>query len=252
MRRRWIHLRALSRQFGRIADPYIGCRRRRLPPAPPHGIRGAKGGGLAARRQPLRVKMLEIPMHQTKTGPGGDPPPRARRNPERRETHGVEWIDDYAWLRAGNWREVLREPEKLPAPIREHLEAENAYGARLLAPVKGLRRELVREMRARLKEDDSEAPQSDGAYAYYARYRRGGQHRIYCRTQREGGKETILLDGDGLAAGKTFFNLFDARHAPDHAKVAWSCDDKGSELFTIRVREIASSLDLPDQVENSA
>jgi oligopeptidase B len=191
-------------------------------------------------------------MPQEKKGPGGGAPPKARRNPERRQAHGVEWIDDYAWLRTENWREVLREPEKLPAPIRDHLEAENAYTARMLAPVKSLRGELVREMRARLKEDDSEAPQPDGAYAYYSRYRRGGQHRIYCRTLRDGGKETILLDGDALAAGKTFFNLFDARHAPDHAKFAWSCDDKGSELFTIRVREIASGVDLPDQVENSA
>ncbi|HXW18972.1 MAG TPA: S9 family peptidase [Roseiarcus sp.] len=190
-------------------------------------------------------------MAQAKRGPAVDQPPKAERRPERRLAHGVEWIDDYAWLRAQNWREVLRAPAKLPAAIREHLEAENGYADRVLAPVKGLRRELVREMRARLKEDDSEAPQPDGPYAYYARYRHGGQHRIYCRTRRDGGKETILLDGDALAEGKTFFNLFYARHAPDHARIAWSCDDKGSELFTIRVREIASGADLPDQVENS-
>jgi oligopeptidase B len=190
-------------------------------------------------------------MPQASKGPTGDGPPKAQRRPERRIAHGVEWIDNYSWLRAENWREVLREPEKLPAGIRGHLDAENAYTDRLLAPVKGLRRELVREMRARLKEDDSEAPQPDGPYAYYARYRHGGQHRIYCRTRRERSKETILLDGDALAAGRTFFNLFYARHAPDHAKIAWSCDDKGSELFSIRVRDIASGADLPDQVENS-
>src|SRR3984957_7533410 len=193
--------------------------------------------------------MLERTMTQ-KSNPRALPPPKAAKAPERRSAHGVEWTDDYAWLKAENWREVLRAPARLPARIRGHIEAENAYSAGVLAPLKGLRRELVREMRARLKEDDSEAPQSDGPYAYYTRYRHGGQHRIFCRTPRGGGKETVLVDGDALADGKTFFNLFDARHAPDHARIAWSADDKGSELFAIRVRDIASGADLQDRVEN--
>src|SRR5579872_2857739 len=168
--------------------------------------------------------------------------PRAERKPERRTAHGRAWTDDYAWLRAENWREVLRDPKQLPAPIRRHLDAENAYSAEILGPFKALKRELAREMRARLKEDDSEAPQPDGPYAYYTRYRHGGQHRIFCRIPRGG--------GDALAAGKTFFHLFDARHSPDHGKLAWSADDKGSELFAIRVRDIASGADLDDRVEN--
>jgi oligopeptidase B len=177
--------------------------------------------------------------------------PKAEKRPERRSAHGVEWTDDYAWLKAENWREVLRDPKRLPAPLRRHLDAENAYSARVLAPFKALRRELVREMRARLKEDDSEAPQPDGSYAYYARYRHGGQHRIFCRTPRDGGAEAVLIDGDLLAAGKTFFQLFDARHSPDHGKIAWSADDKGSELFAIRIRDLASGDDLADRVDNT-
>jgi oligopeptidase B len=194
--------------------------------------------------------MLERTM--TQLSDKSDPEtPKAEKRPERRLAHGVEWIDDYSWLRAENWREVLRDPKRLPAPLRRHLDAENAYSARALAPFKALRRELVREMRARLKEDDSEAPQPDGPYAYYARYRHGGQHRIFCRTPRDGGAEAVLIDGDALAAGKTFFQLFDARHSPDHGKIAWSADDKGSELFAIRVRDLASGDDLGDRVENT-
>ena len=206
-----------------------------------------KAEDLRLQRRP----MLERTMTQPQTNLSADAPPRPERLPAARAAHGVEWIDDYAWLKAENWREVLRDPRRLPAPIRRHLEAENAYSARVLAPFKTLRRELVREMRARLKEDDSEAPQPDGPYAYYTRYRHGGQHRIFCRTPREGGKETVLIDGDALAAGKTFFQLFDARHSPDHGRIAWSADDKGSELFTIHVRDVAADADLGDRVEAS-
>ena len=135
------------------------------------------------------------------------------------------------WIRADNWREVLRDPAALPADIRALLEAENAYADAMLAPTRALQRQLAREMRARLKEDDSEVPQTDGPYAYYSRFRHGGQHRIFCRRPRGGGKETILLDGDARAAGKAFFHLTFARYSPDHGKLAWSADDKGSEMY---------------------
>ena len=186
-------------------------------------------------------------MTQTKTR-GDDAPPVARKRPAHRSAHGVRWIDDYAWLKADNWRDVLRDPATLPADIRDLLEAENAYAERQLAASRPLQRRLVREMRARLQEDDSEVPAPDGPFSYYPRFRHGGQHRIFCRQPRDGGDETILLDGDARAAGKAFFQLLDARHSPDHGKIAWSADDKGSEIFTIRVRDLERDIDLDDAV----
>jgi oligopeptidase B len=177
-------------------------------------------------------------------------PPVAARLPEKRSAHGVEWVDDYAWLRAANWREVLRDPRALPPSIRAALKAENAYARQTLEPARALQRQLAREMRARLKEDDSEVPQPDGPFAYYARFRPGGQHKIFCRQPREGGAETVLVDGDARAAGKAFFQFLDARHSPDHARVAWSADDKGSEIFTLHVRDVEAGADLDDIVGN--
>ncbi len=107
-------------------------------------------------------------------------------------------------------------------------------------------------MRARLVEDDSKPPQTDGPWAYYPRYRPGGQHRLVCRRPRDGGDETILLDGDALAVGNAFFSLAAARHSPDHAKLAWAADDLGSELMTIRVRDLATGRDLDDRVVHAA
>ena len=177
-------------------------------------------------------------------------PPRAAKLPRLQSAQGQQWVDDYSWIRADNWRDVLRDPANLPAPIRELLEAENAYADQALAPTRALQRELAREMRARLKEDDSEPPQSDGPFAYYTRFRHGGQHRIFCRKPRGGGKEDVLIDGDARAAGKAFYQLRGARHSPDHGKIAFSADEKGSELHTIHVRDIDAAADLDDQIEN--
>ena len=177
--------------------------------------------------------------------------PDVETRPHVHVTHGVTVADPYAWLRAENWQEVLREPAALPADIRAMLEAENRYADAVLAPTAALRGDLRAEMRGRIKEDDSDVPVSDGPFEYYARHRDGGQHEILCRRPRGGGDEQILLDGDALAAGKPSFHLGDAHHAPDHRLLAWSVDERGSELYTIRVRDLATGLDLPDSLPST-
>jgi len=70
----------------------------------------------------------------------------------RKETAAA---DPYAWLRADNWQDVLRDPSVLDPEIRTYLEAENTYTDAAMAPLENLRRDLVREMRGRIKEDDA-------------------------------------------------------------------------------------------------
>ncbi len=176
--------------------------------------------------------------------------PLAATLPTRREAHGVTWTDDYAWLRADEWREVMRDPKRLPADIRAHLEAENDHADAFFAGKRAMVRRLVKEMRGRIKEDDGSPPAPDGPYAYLVRHRTGGQHPILSRMPRAGGEETILLDGDAEAAGG-YFALGGAAHSPDHALLAWSADTAGAELYTIRVRRLADGVDLDDAVREA-
>ena len=175
-------------------------------------------------------------------------PPLAEVRPHEVSIHGRRIADEYAWLKAPNWREVLKDGDALPEDIRAHLLRENAYADAFLAPLETLRRDLVAEMRGRMKEDDRSVPQPDGPFAYYMRHRDGGQHPLSCREPRGGGEETILLDGDREGDGLAYFDLGDAVHSPDHARLAWSADIAGSELYTIRVRDLATGEDLPDTV----
>ncbi|MEF3366681.1 S9 family peptidase [Methylocystis sp. 9N] len=178
-------------------------------------------------------------------------PPFAAQRPTRKVTHGRALDDPYAWLAADNWREVLRDPSALPDEIAALIKAENAYCDRVTAPLKALRETLVAELRARIKEDDSDVPEPDGPFAYYGRFREGGEHPLYCRTPRGGGPETILFDGEALAAGSDFFDIGETAHAPDHAQLAWSVDDKGSELYAIRTRALADGVDRADVVTDT-
>ncbi|MEN3237587.1 S9 family peptidase [Methylobacterium ajmalii] len=190
------------------------------------------------------------------------PPAAAPVAPVRPVTvtvHGRAVTDPYAWLKAENWKDVLKDPSALPAEIRDLLVAENAYADAALSGTTALRETLVAEMRGRIREDDGSVPDLDGPFAYYTRYREGGQHPLVCRRPAAavapglvgdlGGEgEEILIDGDREGEGHAFFSLEDASHSDDHRLVAWSADTKGSELYTIRVRDLATGRDLEDRV----
>jgi oligopeptidase B len=179
-------------------------------------------------------------------------PPRAEERLVTTTHHGHARVDEFAWLRAENWQEVMRNPGALPADIRAHLEAENAWFAAEMADTEALRETLFREMKGRIKEDDSTVPAPDGPWAYAVRYVEGGQHPLYVRERRAGGGEEIMLDGNALAEGRAYFRIAGAFHSPDHGLLAWASDDAGSEFFTIAVRDLATGQELADRIADAA
>jgi oligopeptidase B len=179
------------------------------------------------------------------------PAPIAPRRPHSFTTHGIALTDDYAWLKDANWQEVLRDPSLLDADIRKYLEAENDYTESVLGHTASLQKTLVKEMRGRIKEDDSSVPAPDGPFAYFRKFREGGQHAMFGRMPRDGGEIEIVLDGDKLASNQTYFRFGGSRHSPDHRLVAWSADIKGSEYFSIQVRGWADRADCDDLVEET-
>ena len=178
-------------------------------------------------------------------------PPAAQRKPRFCVYHGVELVDEYAWLRADNWQEVMREPTALAPDIRSYLEAENAYTHAMLADTEPLQGTLYAEMKARIKEDDSTVPAPDGAFEYFVSYVTGGQYPRICRRPRGGVGEEILIDGNKEAQGKAYWQLGPTAHSPDHRFLAYAVDKKGSELFTIKIRDLATGRDLREAIPDT-
>ena len=200
---------------------------------------------------------VDTEARKLREGPGGaeiqasaqaKQPPLAEKRPLTSTYHRHSRSDDYSWLRAANWREVMRNPAALPADIRAYLEAENAWFARETADLQELQKTLFEEMRGRIKEDDSTVPSPDGLWEYAVRHIEGGQHPLHVRLPRGGGAEQIMLDGDALAAGRAFFKIGGAFHSPDHGLLAWSHDDAGSEYYTLSVRNLETGHDLADAI----
>src|SRR5690349_11091260 len=179
-------------------------------------------------------------------------PPLPRKDPKRIEQLGRVRVDDYAWMKDDNWQKVLRDPSVLKADVREHLMAENAYTAALLASTEALQKQLFEEMKGRIKEDDSSVPSPDGPWEYYSRYEIGAEHPVHARRPRGSqAGEQVLLDEDALSKGKAYFQVGAASHSPDHAHYAWAADEQGSEYFTIRVKDLASGAEVGPPIESA-
>jgi len=178
--------------------------------------------------------------------------PVAKQIPHKISVHGDLRNDSYNWLRASNWKDVMRDPQVLPQKIREYLEAENAYIDCVMADTNMLQGRLLAEMRGRIKEDDSSVPKPHGLYVYYTRYRDGGQHPILCRKLKCEGKEEVLFDGDHEAKGNASFHFGGATHSPCHSLLVYAVDLKGSERYSIHVRDIKQGKDISDEISDTS
>ncbi|MEO8178025.1 MAG: S9 family peptidase [Deltaproteobacteria bacterium] len=192
-------------------------------------------------------------------------PPHPPKLPHEATVHGITRQDPYHWLRDDNWQQVMRQPEVLAPRIRAHLDLENAHADAAMAPTNALQETLFAELKGRIKEDESSVPAKDGAYLYYTRYELGAQHPRYCRrpvaplpsplsTHRAtlGAEEEVLFDADAASQGHAYFSARGVAHTRDHRRLAYAVDTNGSEYYEVRLRDLATSAELPDRIANTS
>ncbi len=179
-------------------------------------------------------------------------PPVAAKKPHFATFHNVRREDPYHWLRADNWQEVMQHPETLAPEIRAYLDAENSFfDAEFGQPTEALQEKIYREIRGRIKEDDSGIASPDGPFAYNSRMLEGKQYPQILRTARNGGTEQILLDCN-VEAGDAYFGFAGAEHDPSHRFLAWAADRAGSEYYDIIIRDLATGVDSPEVIAKTA
>src|SRR4029078_9435043 len=77
--------------------------------------------------------------------------PRAQQRPFVQTVQGVSLSDEFAWLKAAHWQEVMRDAKSLDPAIRAYLQAENDYCERALGDTAALQATLFAEMKGRVK-----------------------------------------------------------------------------------------------------
>jgi oligopeptidase B len=165
-------------------------------------------------------------------------PPIAARKPHVNEAHGVQWTDDWHWLRDPNY------PNVQDSEVLDYLKAENAYFEAAMKPHEALVEQLFQEMKGRIKEDDSSVPIKDGDWFYRSAFKEGTQYRDWYRRPAAGGDEMLIYSENEEAEGKEYYRLGAFAVSPDGRLLATLVDDDGSERFKLKVRGLSAGNDI--------
>ncbi len=171
--------------------------------------------------------------------------PVARRDPKTTVLHDQTLSDDFGWMRDKSSPEVIA-----------YLEAENAYTTHAMAGTEELQAKLYSEMLSHIKETDESVPYPYRGWWYSTRTVEGSQYAIHCRRKAaasgeydQAEPEIILLDVNKLAEGHAFMSLGGMAISPDGWLLAYSTDTTGFRQYTLRLRDLHTSQDLPDTAE---
>ncbi|PZE57257.1 oligopeptidase B [Curtobacterium sp. MCPF17_001] len=190
-------------------------------------------------------------------------PPTAAKRPRTRTHHGIDFVDDYEWLR-----------DKESPDTIAYLEAENRYTEGQTEHLSGLRQRLFDEVKTRVQETDLSVPVRMGQWWYFTRTSEGSQYGVQCRAPISGPDdwtppsleaaaedsptgagtlpgEEVVLDGNALAEGHDFFSLGTYDISDDGRRLVYGVDVEGDERYTLAVRDLETGQDLGDTIPNT-
>jgi oligopeptidase B len=168
-------------------------------------------------------------------------PPKAKQTPYKMEKLGDIRVDPYYWMK-----------ERDSKPVLEYITAENDYYKNSLKDAEPITEQLFKEMKARIKEDDTSVPYKEGDYYYYSRVEKGKEYTIYCRKYKNlEAKEEIILDVNELAKGKKYYSASVIDTSPNQEILAYAVDDVGRRFYAIHFKNLKTGKTLTETVPNT-
>jgi oligopeptidase B len=169
--------------------------------------------------------------------------PYLKKKPELKSCHNVTWEDNYSWIHQKNILEVLRDKDKLLPEVKDYLEEENKYTDHHLKDTKYLQKELFDEIKGRIKLDDESLPYKDHTYEYWTKTTKTGNYSIKLRKKINSDEVEEIWNGDEEKEnlGVEYFGVGDLEVSNNDKYLGYSLDTKGSEYYTIFIREIRTN-----------
>ena len=180
--------------------------------------------------------------------------PQLEKKPEIKSCHNKSWTDDYSWIHQSNILEVLKDSSKLLPDVRKYLEDENDYFDHQMEDTKDTQKTLFDEIKGRIKLNDESLPYKDKNYEYWTKTTAKGNYSIKLR--KKIGEEEVeeIWNGDQEKEKlKTeYFGLGDLEVSFNDKYLGFSLDLKGSEYYTIYIRDIKSGKLVTEKIEETS
>ncbi|HPM01705.1 MAG TPA: S9 family peptidase [Candidatus Cloacimonadota bacterium] len=168
-------------------------------------------------------------------------PPIAPEKPVIKSVHGVEWTDEY---------DYMREHKNLPE-VMKYIKAENKYTQKVSKSFHKLQNQIFDEMKNRIREDDVSVPYKKGDWFYYYEIKKGQSYGINYRINLKSKEKQILLDENNMAKGKTFFSVGTYQVSPNDSLLAYSVDFEGAEQYTMMIKNIRNNQHYSEKITNA-
>jgi len=180
--------------------------------------------------------------------------PQLKKKPERKSCHNVAWEDNYSWIHQENILEVLKDGSKLLPEVRKYLEEENSYTDHILKDNKEIEKKLFHEIKGRIKLDDASLPFKDIRYEYWTKTTTKGNYSIKLRKKIGSDEIEEIWNGDKEKEKlKTeYFGIGDLEVSYNDKYLGYSLDLKGSEYYTIYLRDILSGKEITEKIEETS
>ena len=180
--------------------------------------------------------------------------PQLRKKLEVKSCHNISWEDNYSWVHQKNILEVLKDGSKLLPEVREYLNEENKYTDFQLKDTSEIQKTLFKEIKGRIKLEDESLKYKDKAYEYWTKTTEKGNYSIKLR--KKIGTENIeeIWNGDleKKKLNTNYFGVGDLEVSYNDKYLAYSLDVKGSEYFTIYVRDIKTNNLVTEEIKDTS
>ena len=168
--------------------------------------------------------------------------PQLKKKPEIKTCHDITWEDNYSWIHQQDILEVLKDNKKLNPEVKKYLEEENLYTDFHLSDTKNIQKKLFNEIKGRIKLDDESLPYKDLNYEYWTKTTAQGNYSIKLRKKIGGNNIEEIWNGDKEKEKMNveYFGVGDLEVSFNDKYLGYSLDTKGSEYYTIYIRDINS------------
>jgi oligopeptidase B len=166
----------------------------------------------------------------------------------------VTWQDDYSWIHQENILEVLKDKKKLIPEVENYLNQENDYTEHHLKDTKKIQKKLFDEIKSRIKLDDESLKYRDHTYDYWTKTTAKGNYSIKLRKKIGSQEIEEIWNGDKEKENlKTdYFGVGDLEISNNDKYLGYSLDIKGSEYYTIFIRDIKTNKIISKEIPNTS
>ena len=180
--------------------------------------------------------------------------PQLKKKSEIKTCHNSSWEDNYSWIHQDDILEVLKDNKKLNPEVRKYLEDENSYTDFHLSNTKSIQKELFNEIKGRIKLDDESLAFKDFDYEYWTKTTAKGNYSIKLRKKIGTNNIEEIWNGDEEKEklDVEYFGVGDLEVSFNDKYLGYSLDTKGSEYYTIYIRDINTKKLVTERIEETS